>query len=42
LPAAIDARMVADQQHTVDACFQEGALPAHYNAAAGFDASFNL
>ena len=41
-PAPIDARMIADQQHTVDVYFQEGILPVHDDAAAGFDASFNL
>jgi sulfonate transport system substrate-binding protein len=41
-PAPIDARMIADQQHTVDVYFHEGVLPVHYDAAAGFDASFNL
>jgi sulfonate transport system substrate-binding protein len=40
-PAPIDARMIADQQHTVDVYFQEGILPVHDDAAAGFDASFN-
>jgi sulfonate transport system substrate-binding protein len=40
-PAPLDARMVADQQHTVDVYFQEGVLPVHYDAATGFDASFN-
>jgi sulfonate transport system substrate-binding protein len=40
-PAPIDAHMVADQQHTVDVYFQAGVLPAHYDAAAGFDSSFN-
>jgi sulfonate transport system substrate-binding protein len=40
-PAPIDARMIADQQHTVDVYFREGILPVHDNAAAGFDASFN-
>jgi hypothetical protein len=34
--------MIADQQHTVDVYFREGVLPAHYDAATGFDASFNL
>jgi sulfonate transport system substrate-binding protein len=41
-PAPIDTRMIADQQHTVDVYFKEGILPARYDAAAGFDASFNL
>ncbi len=40
-PAPIDARMIADQQHTVDVYFQEGVLPVHYDATAGFDTSFN-
>jgi sulfonate transport system substrate-binding protein len=40
-PAPIDARMIADQQHTVDVYFQEGVLSVHYDAAAGFDASLN-
>jgi sulfonate transport system substrate-binding protein len=40
-PAPIDARMIADQQHTVDVYFQEGILPVHDDAATGFDASFN-
>jgi sulfonate transport system substrate-binding protein len=40
-PAPIDARMIADQQRTVDVYFQEGVLPVHYDAAAGFDVSFN-
>jgi sulfonate transport system substrate-binding protein len=40
-PAPIDARMIADQQHVVDLYFHEGVLPVHYDAAAGFDASFN-
>ncbi len=40
-PAPIDARMIADQQHTVDVYFQAGVLPVHYDAAIGFDASFN-
>jgi sulfonate transport system substrate-binding protein len=40
-PAPIDTRMVADQQHTVDVYFREGVLPVNYDAAEGFDASFN-
>jgi sulfonate transport system substrate-binding protein len=40
-PAPIDVRMIADQQHIVDVYFKEGVLPAPYDAAAGFDASFN-
>jgi sulfonate transport system substrate-binding protein len=40
-PAPIDARMIADQQHTVDVYFREGVLPARYDAAEGFDATFN-
>jgi sulfonate transport system substrate-binding protein len=40
-PAPIDARMIADQQHTVDVYFQEGVLPVQYDAVTGFDASFN-
>jgi sulfonate transport system substrate-binding protein len=40
-PAPIDARMIADQQHTVDVYFHEGVLPDQYDAATGFDASFN-
>ena len=41
-PAPIDARMIADQQHTVDVYVAEGVLPVHYDAALGFDVSFNL
>jgi sulfonate transport system substrate-binding protein len=41
-PAPIDAQMIADQQHTVDLYAQEGLLPARYDAAAGFDTSFNV
>jgi sulfonate transport system substrate-binding protein len=40
-PAPIDARMIADQQHTIDVYVKEGVLPVRYDAAAGFDASFN-
>ncbi|MDR3529242.1 MAG: ABC transporter substrate-binding protein [Rhodopila sp.] len=40
-PAPIDAQMIADQQHTVDVYAREGVLPARYNAALGFDATFN-
>jgi sulfonate transport system substrate-binding protein len=40
-PAPIDARMIADQQHTVDVYAREGVLPVHYDAATGFDISFN-
>jgi sulfonate transport system substrate-binding protein len=40
-PAPIDARMIVDQQHTVDVYFKEGVLPAQYDAAAGFVASSN-
>lgn len=36
-PAPIDARMIADQQRTVDVYFQAGVLPVHYDAATGFD-----
>jgi sulfonate transport system substrate-binding protein len=41
-PAPIDARMIADQQHTVDVYFENSVLPIRYDAATGFDASFNL
>jgi sulfonate transport system substrate-binding protein len=41
-PAPIDARMIADQQHTVDVYVREGVLPIHHDAALGFDASFNV
>ena len=40
-PAPIDAYMIADQQRTVDLYFQEGVLPVHYDAATGFERSFN-
>jgi sulfonate transport system substrate-binding protein len=40
-PAPIDARMIADQQHTVDVYVKEGVLPVHDDAALGFDGSFN-
>jgi sulfonate transport system substrate-binding protein len=40
-PAPIDAKMMADQQHTVDVYVREGVLPAQYDASSGFDASFN-
>ena len=40
-PAPIDERMIADQQHTVDVYFQQGVLPVRYDAATGFDISFN-
>ena len=39
---AIDAQMIADQQHTVDLYAREGVVPARYDASAGFDASFNV
>ncbi len=41
-PAPIDARMIADQQHTIDVYVAEGVLPARYDAAAGFDPSFTV
>jgi sulfonate transport system substrate-binding protein len=41
-PVPIDARMMADQQQTVDLYAREGVLPARYDAATGFDASFNV
>jgi sulfonate transport system substrate-binding protein len=41
-PAPIDARMIADQQRTVDVYVKEGVLPAPYDAATGFDASFSV
>jgi len=41
VPAPIDAAMIADQQHTVDVYAKEGVMPARYDAALGFDASFN-
>jgi sulfonate transport system substrate-binding protein len=41
-PAPIDAVMMVDQQRTVDVYVREGILPAHYDASAGFDASFNV
>jgi hypothetical protein len=34
--------MMADQQQTVDLYAREGVLPARYDAATGFDASFNV
>jgi sulfonate transport system substrate-binding protein len=40
-PAPIDAAMIADQQRTIDVYVKERVLPVHYDAAAGFDASFN-
>jgi sulfonate transport system substrate-binding protein len=40
-PASIDARMIADQQHTVDVYCRESVLPVHYDAASGFDVLFN-
>jgi sulfonate transport system substrate-binding protein len=40
-PAPIDTQMIADQQHTVDVYVKEGVLPVHYDAATGFDVSFN-
>ena len=41
-PAPIDAGVIAEQQHTVDVYVAEGVLPVHYDAALGFDASFNI
>jgi sulfonate transport system substrate-binding protein len=41
-PAPIDAAMIADQQRTVDLYAKEGVLPARYDAALGFDLSFNV
>ena len=41
-PVPIDAGVIAEQQHTVDVYVAEGVLPVHYDAALGFDASFNL
>ncbi|WP_158931512.1 ABC transporter substrate-binding protein [Acidisphaera sp. S103] len=41
-PAPIDARMIADQQRTVDVYAHEGVLPVRYDAASGFDTSFNV
>jgi sulfonate transport system substrate-binding protein len=40
-PAPIDARMIADQQHTIDVYVNEGVLPRHDDAALGFNTSFN-
>ncbi len=40
-PAPIDAGVKADQQRTVDLYMKEGVLPIRYDAAAGFDISFN-
>ena len=41
-PAPINAAMIADQQRTIDVYVNEGVLPTHYDAAIGFDASFNV
>jgi sulfonate transport system substrate-binding protein len=41
-PAPIDAQMIADQQRVIDLYVQEGLLPAHYDAATGFETSFNV
>jgi sulfonate transport system substrate-binding protein len=40
-PALIDARMIADQQRTVDGYIKAGVLPGPQDAASGFDTSFN-
>jgi sulfonate transport system substrate-binding protein len=40
-PAPIDAAMITDQQHTIDVYVKEAVLPARYDAALGFDTSFN-
>jgi sulfonate transport system substrate-binding protein len=40
-PAPIDAAMIADQQRTVDLYVKEGVLPTRYDAASGFESSFN-
>jgi len=34
--------MIADQQRVIDLYVQEGLLPARYDAAQGFDTSFNV
>ncbi|MFO1027713.1 MAG: ABC transporter substrate-binding protein [Acetobacteraceae bacterium] len=40
-PVPIDAGVIADQQRTVDLYAKERVLPMRYDAASGFDASFN-
>ena len=40
-PVPIDADVIVDQQRTVDLYAREGVLPMRYDAAAGFDLSFN-
>src|SRR3954463_16632760 len=41
-PAPIDAGVIAGQQRTVDLYAREGVLPRRYDAADGFDVSFNV